>query len=70
MVLSKQGRIYYVVSYDGQCTVKEIDPNNDSVHTNVFAIKSKKCFGFVHEDSKRGFFYFIDEFRSVNKLKR
>ena len=26
MVLSPIGKIYYVVSYDGQCTIKELSP--------------------------------------------
>ena len=29
MILTNSGKIYYVVSFDGLCTVKEIEPSND-----------------------------------------
>ncbi len=51
-------RIYYVVSYDGQCTIKEIDTIEDKDHKIVFEIKSEKCNGlYINENS----FYFIDD---------
>lgn len=40
MILSKSGKIYYVVSEDDDCFIKEIDPKNDKEHINVFEIKS------------------------------
>lgn len=41
MVLSPIGKIYYVVSYDGQCTIKEISPQlPDDKHVIVYELKS------------------------------
>lgn len=62
------GRIYYVVSYDGLCSIREIRiKGNDNVHVNVFEIKSRTCKGFTNKGS---IFYFIDEYNTIIKLQR
>ena len=38
MLLSSYGSIYYVTSYEGQCTIKEIDPENDIEHHSALEI--------------------------------
>jgi hypothetical protein len=40
MILSSFGSIFYVVSFEGQCTIKEIDPNDDSEKHVCFEIKA------------------------------
>lgn len=49
MILAKSGKIYYVVSEDDDCFIKEIDPKNDNEHFTVFEIKSPKCCLFEAE---------------------
>ena len=58
MLLTSAGIIYYVLSYDGQCTVKAINQRSDAEHATVFEIKSEKCLGFTKDSN---FFYFIDD---------
>jgi len=45
----------------------EINPKNDEIHENIFEIKSNFCQGFSYD---KGYFYFMDEFKVVNKLCR
>jgi len=46
ILLTPMNKIYYVVSYEGQCIIKMINPKDDTEHMNVFEIKAKKCIGF------------------------
>ena len=47
MLLSQKGLIHYVISRDGQCNIKEINPQSEAKdHLTVYEIKSEKCLGF------------------------
>ena len=65
MILSESGNIYYLVSDDGNCTIKEIKTRNDSEHETIFHIKSNICYAFTTFDN---FFYFIDHKKNILKL--
>jgi hypothetical protein len=69
LILTKKGMMYYVVSYDGMCQVKEINPKNDEPidHLIVYEIKSEKCNGFGCSGKD---FYFLDSLNQVTKLKQ
>ena len=67
MLLSNDNDIYYVVSYEGQCTIKKISSTDDSEHHNVLDIKSNNCLAFANEGN---FFYFIDDFKNVMKIQK
>jgi len=72
-MLGNRGFIFYVTSYDGSCSIKEINPKNDSEnnHRNIFEIKSEKCFGFgIAYKGNDQFFYFMDDQKIINKLER
>lgn len=58
-----------MVHFDGQFTIKQINPRNDSEHFTVYEIKTEFCLGFtVSPDNK--YFYFIDDHKIINKLER
>ena len=46
MILNSKGDIFYVVSYDGTCMIRQILPKNDVEHREVLQLKSNKCLGF------------------------
>lgn len=46
MIMNNKGVIFYVVSYEGTCMIKQIVPKNDVEHRDVMHIKSDKCLGF------------------------
>ena len=47
--------------------INEINPKSDKIHENIFEIKSDYCLGFSFNNNK---FYFMDDFKTVNKLER
>ena len=68
MVQSTKGLIYYVVSQEGQCIIKEINPQNDTNdHFTVLEIKSEKCLAFSY---KSPYFYFVDNQKVIHKFSR
>ena len=62
-----KGTHLYIQTYDGQCIVKEINPKNDILHMPVYEVKCQRCLGFNYSDHR---FYFMDEYKILNKLKR
>ena len=62
MAQSDEGRIYYVLSCNGSCCIKEIIPTNDFDHFSVFESKSDICLGFKIIADK---FYFLDENKTI-----
>ena len=68
IVLNKNGKMYYVTSYDGQCYVKEINPKHDDFedHLVVYETKSEKCNGFGSSGKD---FFFLDAVNIITKLK-
>ena len=58
MIQDEKGVIYYITTYEGQCTIMEINPKNDEIHENIFEIKSDECNGFSYHN---GYFYFMDD---------
>lgn len=58
--LNDQGKIFYVISKDDVCQVKQIDPKDDSrrKHLTILETQSKHCrhFGFYNDS-----FFFIDD---------
>ena len=61
--------MYYMVYFDGQFTIKQINPRNDLEHFVVYEIKTEFCLGFsVSPDNK--YFYFIADHKIINKLER
>ena len=67
-MLSQKGLIHYVVSREGHCYIKEINPQSESKdHPTVYEIKSDKCLGFCVRGSD---YYFVDDQKIVKKLTR
>jgi uncharacterized protein YrrD len=67
MIQDNKGVIYYLTKYEGQVMINEINPKSDKIHENIFEIKSDFCLGFSFNNNK---FYFMDDFKTVNKLER
>lgn len=69
--MDNHNHIYYVQEFDGQLIFKEIHPDHDEEknHIVIYEIKSEKILGFqIDQDGDT--FYFIDQFKVVNKLQR
>ena len=66
--ISERGDIYYVTSFDGQCTIWEINTQlTDNVPQKIFEQRTNRCLGFyVYKKN----FYLIDEKKVVNKLEQ
>ena len=61
-----KGLIYFVTSFDGHCTVKQINPKDDGSELVVFEIKSDHCNGFSCIGKQ---FYFLDAHNVLTKLE-
>lgn len=69
MIMDKQCNMYYIQTSEGHCAIKQIVPFNDMNHIQIYDIKSQCCFGF-NIGPNNNIFYFIDEYKIVNKLIR
>jgi hypothetical protein len=67
MIQDEQGHIYFIVSFDGQCVIKEINPADDVIHTAIYELQSEKCLAFSYS---MGYFYVMDNQKKVNQLTR
>ena len=64
---NEKGLIYFVTSFDGHCTVKQINPKDDGNELVVFEMKSYRCNGFSCNGKN---FYFLDEHNVLIKLEQ
>ena len=63
--------MFYIVSVDGICIIKEIIPTSSDkkYHQNIFEVKSNKCLAFsIGADDQT--FYFMDDNKVINMLQR
>ena len=67
IIINEDNFIYYVISNDGYCSIKEISPKNDCTHHHktVCQIKSQSCYSFSRNFDS---FYFIDDKKNIIKL--
>lgn len=67
LIQNNKGYIYYVQTYDGQCIIREINPTSDDIHLQIYEVKCSRCSGFAAVGDS---FYFMDEYKILNKLQR